>query len=137
VRQLPPEEWDAAPVLRHVDALFLSDEDLSLEEAPPALAEWSDQVELLAFTRGYGGADICYRGEWRRFDAYPANPIDLTGAGDTFAAGFLIRYAETRNPWEGTRYGTCAASLVIEGVGVEGVPTRETIAGRLEGNSEE
>lgn len=131
VRQVSPHDWDAAPVLKHVKALFLSDEDLLLEDAPVALAEWSEVVDVLAFTRGYGGADICYGGEWRRFDAYPANPVDLTGAGDTFAAGFLIRYAETGAPWEATRYGACAASLVIEGVGVDGVPAKAAVAERL------
>jgi sugar/nucleoside kinase (ribokinase family) len=131
VRAVSPENWDAEPVLRDVDALFLSDEDLLLDEAPSALAEWSELVDVLAFTRGYGGADICYDGEWRRFDAFPADPIDLTGAGDTFAAGFLARYAKTGAPWEATRYGACAASLVIEGVGVDGVPTKDAIAERL------
>jgi sugar/nucleoside kinase (ribokinase family) len=131
VRPVSPHDWDAAAVLKHVKALFLSDEDLPLEDAPAALAEWSELVDVLAFTRGYGGADICYGGEWRRFDAYPADPIDLTGAGDTFAAGFLARYAETGVPWEATCYGACAASLVIEGVGVDGVPSKEAITERL------
>jgi sugar/nucleoside kinase (ribokinase family) len=88
-------------------------------------------VDVLAFTRGYGGADVCYQGEWRRFDAFPANPVDLTGAGDTFAAGFLARFAETGDPWEATRFGAAAASLVIEGVGVDGVPARAEVEGRL------
>jgi len=131
VRPVLPGGWQAAPVLDALDALFLSDEDLPIEEAPGALAEWSTHVDVLAFTRGYGGADVCFRGEWRRFDAYPANPVDLTGAGDTFATGFLARYAERGDPWEATRFGSCAASLVIEGVGVEGVPTREAIEKRL------
>ena len=131
VRPVAPQDWDAAAVVKRTKTLFLSDEDLLLEEAPAALADWSTLVDVLAFTRGYGGADICYRGEWRRFDAYAADPIDLTGAGDTFATGFLARYAETGAPWEATRYGVCAASLVIEGVGVEGVPTLEAIQQRL------
>ncbi len=131
VHPVPPQAWDTAATLGRAKVLFLSDEDLPLEDAPAALAEWSEQVEVLAFTRGYGGADISYRGEWRRFDAFPADPVDLTGAGDTFAAGFLARYAETGAPWEATRYGVCAASLAIEGVGVEGVPTLEAIEQRL------
>jgi sugar/nucleoside kinase (ribokinase family) len=131
VRPVPPHEWDAAATLQRARVLFLSDEDLPLDEAPAALAEWSELVEVVAFTRGYGGADICYHQEWRRFDAYPADPVDLTGAGDTFATAFLVRYAETGAPWEATRYGACAASLGIEGVGVEGVPTLEAIQQRL------
>jgi sugar/nucleoside kinase (ribokinase family) len=80
------------------------------------------------------GADVCFSGEWRRIDAFPASPTDFTGAGDTFAAGFLARYAETADPWEATRFGSCAASLVIEGAGVEGVPSREAIEARLAAN---
>lgn len=131
VRPVLPRDWRATPLLEAAQALFLSDEDISLDDAPGALAEWSTHVDVVAFTRGYGGADVCHRGEWRRFDAFPASPVDLTGAGDTFAAGFLLRYAETGDPWEATRFGSAAASLVIEGVGVEGVPTREAIEARL------
>jgi sugar/nucleoside kinase (ribokinase family) len=133
VRPIAPGDWQAAGLLERATALFLSDEDLPLEDAPSALAEWSALVDVVAFTRGYGGADVCYRGEWRRFDAFAADPVDLTGAGDTFATGFLARYAETGDPWEATRFGSAAASLVIEGVGVEGVPWREAIEGRLAG----
>lgn len=134
VRPVLPGDWRATPLLEAAQALFLSDEDISLEDAPGALAEWSTHVDVVAFTRGYGGADVCYRGEWRRFGAFSANPVDLTGAGDTFATGFLIRYGETGDSWEATRFGSSAASLVIEGVGVEGVPTREAIEARLVAN---
>ena len=136
VRPVPHDRWDAAPLLSHVRALFLSDEDLTPEDAPAALAEWSALVGVLAFTRGYAGADV-WGGrpdgqEWRRIDAFAAEPTDLTGAGDVFAAAFLIRYAETNDPWEAARWGAAAASLVIEGPGVEGVPTREAVERRLD-----
>lgn len=131
VRPVHASQWRAARLLDAATALFLSDEDLPIEDAHEALAEWGSHVEVLAFTRGYGGADVCFRGEWRRFGAFPAQPVDLTGAGDVFAAGFLVRYAETSDPWEATRFASAAASLVIEGVGVDGVPGREEIEARL------
>jgi sugar/nucleoside kinase (ribokinase family) len=140
VHPVPYERWDARPLLEHTDALFLSDEDVTAEDAPAALAEWSALVDTLAFTRGYAGADVCVRHpdgddpdgrEWRRIDPFPASPTDLTGAGDVFAAAFLLRYAETGDPWEAARWGAAAASLVIEGQGVEGVPTRAAVEERL------
>jgi len=141
VRPVPYERWDARPLLEHIDALFLSDEDVTAEDAPAALAEWSALVDILAFTRGYAGADVCVRGpdgqEWRRIDPFPAAPTDLTGAGDVFAAAFLIRYAETRDPWDAARWGAAAASLVIEGPGVDGVPSREAVERRLMGSYSE
>jgi sugar/nucleoside kinase (ribokinase family) len=136
VRPISPHDWDAAPILSHVNALFLSDEDLPLDDAPTALAEWAMLVDILVFTRGNGGADICHRGDWRRIDAFPTAPVDLTGAGDVLAAAFLARYAGTEDPWGSARFASAAAALVIEGVGIEGVPTREAIDRRLSANPE-
>jgi len=134
VRPVPPDAWDARPILEHLDALFLSDEDLPIDAPgahPAVLDEWAALVDVLAFTRGYAGADVHWSNEWRRIDAVPANPTDLTGAGDIFAAAFLIRYAETRDAWTAARFAAAAASLVIEGEGVRGVPTRATVKTRL------
>ena len=137
VTALAPAEWDAAPILEHVRALFLSDEDVAPDDADDALAEWAGLVDILAFTRGYGGADVHFDSEpdgpaWHHTAAIAATPTDLTGAGDTYAAAFLIRLAETRNPWAAAKFAAAAASLVIEGEGVEGVPaSREEVEARM------
>src|SRR5438094_3734076 len=91
VRPVLPADFHAHNMLRHARALFLSDQDIPPGEAAPALTYWSDHVQIIAFTRGYNGADICVRGNWRHIDAFPANVVDPTGAGDVFAAAFLIR----------------------------------------------
>ena len=116
---------------RHARALLLSDEDISPGEAPPALAYWSDLVQIVAFTRGYNGADICVRGNWRHIDAFPANVVDPTGAGDVFAAAFLIRLWESGDVWKATRFAACAASFSVEGEGTTAIPTRNQIEARL------
>jgi sugar/nucleoside kinase (ribokinase family) len=131
VHLLPPSEWDARDMMRHARALFLSDEDVAPGEAPPALIYWSDIAHILAFTRGYNGADVCNRGEWRHVPAFPANVVDPTGAGDVFAASFLIRIGESGDVWKAARFASCAASFVVEGEGIEAIPTREQIEERL------
>ena len=131
VRPIPYDRWDAPLLLQHVHALFLSDEDLRAEDAPAALTEWSALVDVLAFTRGVGGADVYSGGDWRSIEAFAAEPTDLTGAGDVFAAAFLIRYADTNDAWEAARWGAAAASLVIEGPGVDAVPTLAAVEARL------
>ncbi len=131
VRHLAPVEWDARPLLREARALFLSDEDIPAGEAAPALSYWSDMVQIIAFTRGYGGADVCYRGEWRHIEAFPANAVDPTGAGDVFAAAFLIRLKESGDVWKATRFAACAASFAVEGEGIAAIPTRDQIEKRL------
>jgi hypothetical protein len=131
VRPVMPADFHVHGMLRHARALFLSDEDIPLGEAPPALTYWSDLVQIVAFTRGYNGADICVRGNWRHIDAFPANVVDPTGAGDVFAAAFLIRLWESGDVWKAVRFATCAASFSVEGEGTTAIPTRDQIEGRL------
>jgi len=136
VRPVHPADWQAGPILHAARALFLSDEDVPPEDAPAALAEWSGMIDIVAFTRGYDGADVCYRGEWRRIAAFPATPTDLTGAGDIFATAFLVRLSETDDAWEAARFASCAASFVIEAEGILGVPDRAQIEARLRAHPE-
>jgi len=132
VRPVMPADFHAHGMLRYARALFLSDEDIPPGEAPPALTYWSDLVQIVAFTRGYGGADVCVRGNWRHIDAFPAQAVvDPTGAGDIFAAAFLIRLWESGDVWKATRFASCAASFIVEGNGISAVPTREQIEARL------
>jgi sugar/nucleoside kinase (ribokinase family) len=108
---------------------FLSAEDAS---DPGALAR--SVVELGAsavVTDGALGA--------RRFGAAGAVAIepvrsaviDPTGAGDCFATAFMVRLAETGDLHEAGRYGAAAGSLVIEGPGLAGIPSRRAIEERL------
>jgi 1D-myo-inositol 3-kinase len=132
VRPVMPADFHVHGMLRYARALFLSDEDIPPGEAPPALTYWSDLVQIIAFTRGYGGADVCARGHWRHIDAFPAQAtVDPTGAGDIFAAAFLIRLWESGDVWKATRFATCAASFIVEGEGINAVPTRDQIEARL------
>jgi sugar/nucleoside kinase (ribokinase family) len=92
---------------------------------------------VLAFTRGYGGADLHFDAEsdgpaWHHTAAVKDAPVDFTGAGDTYATAFLIRLAETNNPWAAAKFAAAAAAIVIEGIGVEGVPvSREAVEERM------
>ena len=93
-------------------------------------------MEALAFTRAERGAELCHRGVWRRIDAFPAAAVDPTGAGDVFAAAFLIRYRETGDPWEATRFAACAASFIVESEGLANTPDRMMIEERLRAHPE-
>lgn len=131
VRPLPPERWQGDEFLERAQALFVSDEDLAQGEARPVLDGWARRVAIVAYTRGGGGAEVCHRGQWRHIDAFPAEALDVTGAGDAFAAAFLVRYQETGDVWEAARFATCAASFIVEGAGQENTPDRALIESRL------
>jgi sugar/nucleoside kinase (ribokinase family) len=53
--------------------------------------------------------------------ASPAHPVtavvDVTGAGDLFAAGFLYGFTHGRSPYESARLGSMAAAEVISHIG--------------------
>jgi sugar/nucleoside kinase (ribokinase family) len=57
--------------------------------------------------------------------------VDPTGAGDVFAAAFLVRYRETGDPFASALFASCAASLSVEAPGLEGVPTRARVEERF------
>lgn len=131
VSPVAPGRWRAGPLLRSARALFVSDEDLAPAQAPAALQRWSGLVETLAFTHGERGAEVCHRGEWRRIDAFPARSVDPTGAGDVFAAAFLISLHEAGDVWQASRFAACAASFAVEGEGTTSIPDRQQIEARL------
>ena len=64
--------------------------------------------------------------------ALPRTEVDPTGAGDVFAAAFLVRYQETGDPLEAAAFGACAASCAVEGVGTSTLGDRAEVEQRLE-----
>jgi sugar/nucleoside kinase (ribokinase family) len=64
-------------------------------------------------------------------DAFPQAEVDPTGAGDTFATGFLIRLHETGDVGEAARFGAAAASLSVGGIAATVIPTRLEIEARM------
>jgi sugar/nucleoside kinase (ribokinase family) len=130
VSPLPPREWDAAPLLARVSVLFLSDEDLPAGTGvPPA---WLEAVPLTVITAGRHGARLYSRGRWSRVPAHPSREVDPTGAGDSFAAAFLVALDEGVDPVEAARFAAVVASFTIESVGPQS-PTREQVELRRRG----
>lgn len=116
--------WAIQPdELRGVDVAFLSEEDLSGQG--DLLDRLCQAVPIVAVTHGADGCDIIERdalggGRRRtRIGVYPAREVDATGAGDTFAAGFLYQLASGSEPIEAARFGAAAASIIIESPGTD------------------
>ena len=123
-----PVSWDGTDLLPKVDAAIVSVDDV-LEEA--LFESWSEMVPVLIVTEGSRGARINVDGRWNRVKPFRSREVDPTGAGDVFAAAYLLRFGETRDPLVSARFASCAAGLSIEAEGVEGIPTRPKIEDRL------
>jgi sugar/nucleoside kinase (ribokinase family) len=66
-----------------------------------------------------------------RVGAYPADCVDATGAGDTYAAGFLYARLKGHAPETCALWGTATASIMIEHVGPDFPMTRESVQERV------
>jgi len=83
---------------------------------------------VLVTTLGEQGAEI--GGE--RVPAFPATPVDTTGAGDAFTAAFAVALADGAQPLEAVRWGCAAGAHMVEHPGVvPGLPTRAQLEERL------
>jgi sugar/nucleoside kinase (ribokinase family) len=125
-----PREWtSAARDLASVHALFLSENDLP--EAAARVPGLLAHVPIVALTRGWRGLTLFERPGVHDVAGLPREEVDATGAGDVFAAAFLVRYHETQDPLAAAAFGTCAASCVVEAVGTSGIGDRVTVEARL------
>ena len=118
-----------ASILRRIDALILSIEDVKGDEA--LVAEYARHCRLVALTRGARGATLFIAGVPHQVDAFSAVERDPTGAGDVFAAALLIRLHETGDALEAARFAACVAAGSVEGRGASLIPTREEAERRL------
>jgi sugar/nucleoside kinase (ribokinase family) len=62
----------------------------------------------------------------------PTSEKDPTGAGDVFAAAFLLRYHEAADLQEAAAFAACAASCAVEGIGVSTLGDREEVGRRMQ-----
>lgn len=89
--------------------------------------------KLVIITLAEQGA-VVYDGETLSYiAAYPADCIDATGAGDTFAAGYMHAHLAGHSPEECAHWGTATASVMIEHVGPD-FPLTGKIAAERAGN---
>lgn len=138
--QVSPTAWNAAAdVLPHLHALILSREDLIAhngsnqhEQIEALLENWTRLLPALVLTEGAQGATLYTDGRARHFPAFPTTEVDPTGAGDVFAAAFLIQYALARDVNTAVRFANCVASFAVEQPGTAGIPTPQQIATRLQ-----
>lgn len=117
-RVVSPKEFDWHQ-LAGIDILILSDEDiLGYEQIFPMIVQ---QTPIVVLTRGEQPASVFQKGQRLDFPVFPTNVVDPTGAGDTFATGFLLKYLETKNLTKAMSYGHVVASFCIEAKGLIGL----------------
>jgi sugar/nucleoside kinase (ribokinase family) len=119
-----------------IDILFANQAEVEALAGVPhletAVSAIAPKVEILVVTRSEDGA-LAVRGS-ERADV-PAEPIkhlvDTTGAGDLFAAGFLLGTARGQSLEQSLRLGAICAAEVIQHYGARPEADLRALAGEL------
>ena len=121
-----PQRWTSAEeVLPWAGALILSEDDTGDDRE--VLADYVARVPVVVLTTGWRGATLYWEGRALAISPRPAREVDPTGAGDVFAAAFLIRWHETGDPVAAARFANIVASFSVEGPGLSAIPTRAQV----------
>lgn len=103
-----------------VDVMIFSEEDIAT--FPEVLEDYKSLIKIVILTRGEKGSILYWKGKEFVFSAFKTEEKDPTGAGDVFAAAFLIKYYQTNDLIESSRFANCVASFTVEEKGVLGIP---------------
>jgi 1D-myo-inositol 3-kinase len=126
------EPWaQAEAVLARADAVIFSEQDVPDPGLIDRYAGLARASGTLIVTRGARGASVYCGGEWRHFAAFtPRRQVDPTGAGDVFAAAYLVHLKQTGDPYASAEVANCVASFAVEKRHYHGIPSPEQVAER-------
>lgn len=121
---------DLKETMKHVDVLTINDEEARLLSKEYSLVKAAQKIlemgpKYLIIKKGEHGALLFHEGKVFFAPALPLEEVfDPTGAGDSFAGGFIGYLAETRdisfeNMKRAIIYGSAMASFTVEKFGIE------------------
>ena len=116
------DDFRALIAAGEIDILFANEHELAaltgLDDFDAGMAELAPKVPVLVVTRGPDGAHAMAGGEHAAVPAEPiARVVDTTGAGDSFAAGFLAGHVRGRSLAGCLTMGAICAAEVISHYG--------------------
>jgi len=118
------EAWETIlPLVEGAAAIVVSLEDLGGDVG--AIEALSQRCSTVAVTTGELGAYIASAGQTRLLPAPASTVVDLTGAGDIFAATFFASLAAGLDAWEAGSRANVLAARSIRRPGLQGVPTAQ------------
>jgi sugar/nucleoside kinase (ribokinase family) len=130
----PLDKWDRDidAVLKHVDVLFVNErEAMKLTRSKTlngALKTLGAKVKCAVVKRGARGATAIQDEKLFNDRGFRIKAIDTTGAGDSFAAGFLSAYLRKASLAESLQIGNACGALSAMNVGgTTGQPTQQEI----------
>ncbi len=113
---------------------ILGKEDFSIKKLLKGIADLGPKVVVI--TNGTDGS-CGFDGEsFFKIDIFPANFVEMTGAGDGYATGLLAGLFHGENLPGAMRWGACNGAAVVEEIGPQaGLLTYEKMLNKLKENS--
>jgi sugar/nucleoside kinase (ribokinase family) len=103
----------------------VSDEEISLARD---VTEQVGNRRLGVITMGEHGARVLYGGEMTDLPGYDVPTVDLTGAGDVFAAAFFIRATDrSASAVTAGKFANAVAALSLRAEGAAGIPSKQEV----------
>lgn len=107
---------------KYVDILFSNESEAEAFTGLPAeeaVKELAKIVDIAIVTLGKNGVLVAHKDEVIHVRAEGGKPVDTTGAGDNFAAGFLYGQMQGAALKQSAQIGSMLAGYVIDSIGPE------------------
>jgi len=128
-KKIKSVEMDWA-LLAALDIVIISEEDIGYSKSK--LEHIVDAVSHVVLTDGVNGATVFYEQQKIKLPAFPVVEVEATGAGDVFTTAYLHHFHETGSIEKSCIFAHCAASFIVEGIGIKNLPTEHKIRERME-----
>lgn len=121
------------PIIQRSEIIFLNQEELKALTKDKSYVEGAKKLiahgcKIVSLTLGKKGCYVTSGKESYHVKAVKTKVLDLTGAGDAFAAGFLYGYVNGKNLMECSKIGNIVAAHCISKFGArEGLPTKNEL----------
>jgi sugar/nucleoside kinase (ribokinase family) len=130
----PREQWNGGmqELLQYVD-FFLPNETEALrisktQDLTAAARVFNTFRQTTVIKRGSEGVSVIRDGQVTSAPAFKIQPLDTTGAGDSFDAGFIFQYLHRASLQECIAWGSACGALSTRALGgIDAFPTRYEI----------
>jgi len=135
----PDDKWgeDLTNALEYTD-IFLPNDDEAIriaraENLADAIEKLKSKVKVLVVKQGEAGAILCEGNKTYSSPGFKVSAIETTGAGDSFNAGFLLKYLEGKDWTECLRYGNACGAIAVSAIGgTEAFKDKKNVVQKLE-----
>ena len=127
-------ERDFSETLPLADVVFLNRREATALVNGAGVDALREDAHLV-ITRGGDGAEVRADGHTYVHDGFDVDPVDTTGAGDAFAAGYLAARADGADQKRALAVANACGAIASGVVGARADLSREAIEGVLDGRT--